>query len=269
MIKLTPKIKTKIPVFADCITPDNLSGKTPDEIKKLKLLHGNKEKELGDLFEVSGSAGDEITIKGDALMFRNIGQGMTRGKIAISGNAGMHLGAQMEGGEIIVEGDAGDWLGAEMKGGLIRVKGNAGSLAGAAYRGGDGGMDGGIMIIGGSAGNEVGNYMKLGTLVVMGDTGTFCGTHMKGGTLVCFGNIGKRAGAEMQDGSIVAMNPIELLPTFKSNTITNPTFIRLLLLELRKYGVDVADKYVNGLYDRISGDFAEKGKGEIFVFNGR
>ena len=43
---------------------------------------------------------------------------MTRGRITIVGNAGMHLGAYMKGGAIEVSGNVSDWLGAEMSGGL-------------------------------------------------------------------------------------------------------------------------------------------------------
>ena len=41
---------------------------------------------------------------------------MTRGRITIRGNAGMHLGAYMKGGTIEVSGHASDWIGAEMSG---------------------------------------------------------------------------------------------------------------------------------------------------------
>lgn len=81
---------------------------------------------------------------------------MTRGKIKIVGNAGMHLGAYMKGREIGVTGNASDWIGAETTGGLIRVSGNAGGQIGAAYRGSLAGMKGGMNQIGGTASLEVG-----------------------------------------------------------------------------------------------------------------
>ena len=43
-----------------------------------------------------------------------IGRGMTRGRIRVVGNAGMHLGAYMTGGSIEVTGNASDWVGGEM-----------------------------------------------------------------------------------------------------------------------------------------------------------
>lgn len=271
MVTLVPKFKsdTRIPIFAEKISPDVFSGQTLDEIKNLKIFHGNEEKRIGELFDVFGENTEEIEIRGDVSIVREIGRKMTKGKIHIIGNAGMHLGAEMEGGEILVEGNVDDYLGAEMQGGIIRVKGNAGNLVGATYRGGDGGMNGGIIIIEGNAGNEVGNTMKLGTIVVYGNLGMFAGIYMKGGTIICFGKIDKRCGGEMYDGTIVTMNGfydnVNVLPTFKSNGIFNPTFLRVFLVELRKYGVNVDDKFINGLYERFSGDFATTGKGEIYV----
>jgi len=67
----------------------------------------------------------EIVLEGDLSRAKQIGAGMTQGKITIHGDAGMHLGATMRGGEIAVHGNAGDWAGAEMQGGLIRIMGNA------------------------------------------------------------------------------------------------------------------------------------------------
>lgn len=271
MITLTPKFETTIPIFAGCISPDVFSGKKAEEISELKVFHGNKEKKISELFNVSAaenSDGKEITINGDVKIARNIGEGMTQGKITINGSAGMHLGAKMSGGEITVNGNADDWLGAEMSGGLIRVKGSAGSLTGAAYRGANSGMDGGIIIIEGSAGNELGKYMKLGTIVVKGDSGDFTGTHMSGGTIVCYGKIGKRTGAEMRDGTIIAMHELDILPTFRTDAVFNLVFLRAFFTELKKY-VEIPEGSIDGLYRKYSGDFSDKPSGEIFVFKGK
>jgi len=158
-----------------------------------------------------------------------------------------------------------------MKGGLIKVKGNAGNFAGGAYYGSNAGMNGGMLIIEGNAGNEIGRFMALGTIIVKGNAGNFAGVHMKGGTIFIFGNLGARPGAEMHDGSIILMNnsgnAANVLPTFKSNAITKFTFINLFLTELRNYDIQTEEKFF-GNYERFSGDFAEEGKGEIFLFRG-
>jgi len=90
MIKLVPKFKTTIPVFAENISPDKFSGKLLDEIKKIEIFQGNQRKFLSDLFEIyKGDEGnetnEEILIIGDVSMVREIGKNMTKGKISIDG----------------------------------------------------------------------------------------------------------------------------------------------------------------------------------------
>ena len=74
---------------------------------------------MDDFFTVDGEGGDEIEIRGDAAKVKWIGRDMTRGRITVQGNAGMHLGAYLRGGGIEVTGNASDWVGAEMLNGLI------------------------------------------------------------------------------------------------------------------------------------------------------
>ena len=106
---------------------------------------------------------------------RWVGRGMSRGRINIVGNVGMHLGAYMKGGTIEVSGSSSDWVGGEMSGGLIRIAGNAGGQLGAAYRGSRGGMTNGTIIVGGSAGLEIGMRMKRGLIVIGGPVRDFTG----------------------------------------------------------------------------------------------
>ena len=109
MLHLKYKGSTTIPVEAECVTPDNLTGKSTSEIAALAVQHGNASAPLGDFFTVDGDAGDRgILIEGDCSRVKWIGSGMTSGQITIRGDAGMHLGAEMIGGEIRVEGSAGD-----------------------------------------------------------------------------------------------------------------------------------------------------------------
>ena len=104
------------------------------------MFLGKRQCRVDDFFAVEGEGSDELEIRGDVGKVKWIGRGMTRGRILIQGNAGMHLGAYMKGGTIEVTGNASDWVGAEMSGGLIRIRGNAGGQVGAAYRGSASGM---------------------------------------------------------------------------------------------------------------------------------
>lgn len=267
---LKPKIVTRIPIEAECISPDSFSGKSVEDVEKLEVFIGNKRKRLGDIFEISRGAedDDEIVIEGDVNHVKHIGAAMSFGRISIRGNVGMHLGREMRGGEISVQGNVGDWAGAEMRDGVIKIKGNAGNLLGAAYRGSKSGMKGGLIAVDGDAGHEAGRLMKRGIIAVAGNVASFAGAHMKGGSILCFGKIGARAGAEMDRGTIVTFNELELLPTFKHDSTYNPAFLRVFLRELRKHALPIKNEHINGSYDRFSGDLAALGKGEILVWKG-
>ncbi|KXA95046.1 hypothetical protein AKJ65_02715 [candidate division MSBL1 archaeon SCGC-AAA259E19] len=270
MIVLKPGIESRIPVEAECISPDIFSDKSVSKIEKLSVLEGNEERKLESLFDVGEKEGDErtIEIRGDVPTVRRIGTEMCSGKITIKGDAGMHLGCEMEGGEITVEGDAGDWTGENMNGGVIRIKGDGGNFLGAASWGKNAGMTGGIITVGGETGRETGKNMRRGIIAVKGDTGNFAGNRMTGGTIICYGDFGDRPGAGMDRGTLIAYNPPELLPTFKYNSTYNPNFLRVLLQELEKYDLPIEKKHITGSYERYSGDLAALGKGEVLVWKG-
>ncbi len=272
-VTLVLKEPLVIPVEAESICPDVLADKSCREIESLPLHHGNRERRLGELFTVHGERSVHIRIEGDVSRVKKIGYGMTKGRIVITGDAGMHLGAAMTSGEIIIEGNAADWLGAEMKGGVIRVKGDAGNLVGAAYRGSKSGMNQGMIIIEGNAGNNVGERMRKGTIAIMGKAGDFLGVGMIGGTIIVFGRIGMRSGAEMRRGTIVTFQegygtalPLQLLPTFRYDCTYHPVFLRFYLKTLQRHGLEIKEEYITGNYRRYNGDIVELGKGEILVY---
>ena len=207
-----------------------------------------------------------LEIRGDVAKVKWIGRGMTRGRITIAGNVGMHLGAHMKGGTIEVAGNASDWMGAEMSGGLIRGRGNAGGQVGAAYRGSLTGMNDGTILIGGTAGLEVGMRMKRGTIVMGGLVRDFAGLQMKGGTIVMRSGAELRTGAWMVRGTIISLAAIKLLPTFSYASTYNPTFLRLYARHLGTFGFTLPHEDGDGAYQRYAGDACVPGKGEILVW---
>ena len=134
-ITLTLKEAPTVPLEAEVLSPDVVSALDAGALHALPVFLGKRQCRVDDFFSVEGAASDELEIRGDARNVKWIGRGMSRGRITIHGNAGMHLGAYMKGGTIEVSGNASDWVGAEMSGGLIRIRGNAGGQVGAAYRG--------------------------------------------------------------------------------------------------------------------------------------
>jgi formylmethanofuran dehydrogenase subunit C len=265
MITLTLKKQPHVPLEAEALSPDVLGGLTHDEVRARPVFLGKRQYRLDEFFEVEGAGGDELEIRGDVGQVKWIGRGMTRGRISIHGNAGMHLGAFLHGGTIEVHGHASDWVGAEMTGGLIRVRGNAGGQAGAAYRGSPKGMRGGAIIVDGSAGTEIGMRMRRGLLVVRGAVRDFAGLQMKGGTIFLLGGAELRTGAWMVRGTIVSLTRIALLPTFCYACTYQPSFLRLYTSYLRELGVALPTGAADGAFQRYTGDTAVPGKGEILL----
>ena len=233
MITLTIREQPTVPLEAELLSPDVVAPLSNGEIRALPVQLGKRQCRVDDFFTVEGEAGEEIEIRGDLSKVKWIGHGMTRGRVSITGNAGMHLGASMKGGTIEVSGDVTDWLGAEMSGGIIRVTGNAGGQVGAAYRGSASGMTDGTILIGGSAGLEVGMRMKRGIIAI---------------------------------GTIVSLRPIRLLPTFAFAATYNPVFLRLYARHLTGLGFTIPYDDHDGAYQRYTGDASVPGKGEILVW---
>lgn len=266
MITLTVKEQPSVPLEAEVISPDVMASLANEEIAALPVHLGKRQRRLDDFFSIDGARSDELELRGDVAKVKWIGRGMTRGRITIAGNVGMHLGAHMKGGTIDVGGNASDWMGAEMSGGLIRVRGNAGGQVGAAYRGSLTGMTDGTILIGGTAGLEVGMRMKRGTIVVGGLVRDFAGLQMKGGTIVMGSGAELRTGAWMVRGTIISLAPLQLLPTFSYASTYNPTFLRLYARHLAGLGFTLPFEEQDGAYQRYSGDACVPGRGEILVW---
>lgn len=150
-------LKSNVTHLVDCrmLTPDNLKGKTLDEIK---ALHLGTQHRVVDVFDVVGETADHIVFKQAQPLLH-------------------HIGYQMKSGQITIEGDAGDFIGAAMQGGVLICKGNVGERAGDVMRRG-------MLLIEGNAGEYCASSMRAGTLGVLGKTGARLGYGMKRGTLL-------------------------------------------------------------------------------------
>ena len=258
VVVLRSKRVFTVPVEAECITPDAFSGKSVEEIGKLKVWEGNRERSLNELFNVKGESGAKpegvsIQIFGDVHKVKRIGTQMSAGEIVVHGDVGLHLGQEMVGGKILVKGNADSWVGSMMKGGVIEIKGDAGDYVGAVYRGGSTkGMSGGTIVIHGNAGNELGYFMRKGIIKVHGNVGQFTGVHMKNGIIVVFGNSEGRDGAEMTGGKIVVCGSVpSVLPTFTIDAV--------------KPRVKINGEKLDGPFYLFIGDIAEEGEGKLYI----
>jgi formylmethanofuran dehydrogenase subunit C len=223
----------------------------------LKVWEGNKQRSLGDIFEINEDAASSsektaVQLCGDLRKVRTIGCGMTTGAIVIEGDAGMRLGEGMKGGEIFVKGNVDSWVGCMMKGGRIEVTGSAGDYVAASYRGSTEGMIDGVILIHGDAGSEVGCFMRGGLIKIEGNVGEFVGVHMRDGTIIVKGDCEGRPGAGMLDGRLIICGHVpSVLPTFTIDSI--------------RPDVKVDGEKIVGPFYRFVGDIADEGKGKLFM----
>jgi len=247
----------RIPVTAECISPDFVAGKSPREIELTQVWEGNRRVKLGSLFKVTGEIGRApsdctIRIRGDVSVVRRVGYEMSSGSIQIDGEAGMYLGERMRGGTINVAGNAGSWLGTQMRGGQIEVKGDAGDSIGGSVRGGTKGMRAGTITIHGDCGTEAGAWMQKGMIRIMGNCDLYAGIHMKNGILLVERACQGRVGAQMTGGKVIVLGSAGgVLPSFQFEEIR----------EKAKAG----DEKIPGPFYVFSGDVNEGGKGQLFA----
>ena len=265
------RASTILPVDGSPLKPETFRERTSADAARVVLRVGNATAEVGDLFDIKGSAADEsLIIEGELGHVHKIGRGMTRGALTVRGDVGFQAGAEMLGGSLLLEGSCGDWAGAETRGGMLRIRGDAGCFLGAAYPGSRLGMREGVILVEGSAGNDVGMMMRRGLIAVGGSVGTGMGRGMIAGTVVARGSVGAAAGAGMKRGTLVLGGGGEDVERSVSSTFAFAGRMRLPFLtiyakQLAEWGFAVPEMMSPGLFDRYNGDLANGGQGEILI----
>lgn len=242
-------------------------GASAGEIARTALWHGREPIELGELFDVSASAGDapELVFEGDLSRVDGIGRGLQGGTIRVHGEVGDHAGCEMSGGELLVEGSAGLFAGCEMSGGRIVIGGDVGDFAAGAHPGSMEGMRGGVLEVRGSAGERCADRMRRGVVLVHGDAGDFLASRMVAGTLAIGGRSGAHCGYGMRRGTLVFAGAQPELPaTFAPSRYDFRVYWALLARSLERLGG--AGSAFAGLAarrpGRAVGDLAAGGQGE-------
>ncbi len=263
---ITFKLKktTELPLEVEAICPDKLAGKKTDDIKKMVAYEGKATHELGEVFDISGKAGDKpadtnIVVQGSIMKLRRIGESMTAGEVEIFGDAGMHVGDMMKGGKIVVHGNADHYAASMMEGGELWIDGNAGDYLGAAYRGEWRGIKGGKIFVDGNAGFEIGAWMR-GTkasqdkgeplIHVKGNVQLHAGHHNHGGFMIIEGDAEGNAGSEMGRGDIVVLGKTDPLASFSKDAAETTELVALKL---------------KGPFVTYTGDNGIGGKGKLYL----
>lgn len=252
-------------ITLDGITPSKLAALSSHDIARLNVGIEKGGVALGDAFEISGSAGDTLTIEGATPEIDFVGSGLDSGTIRVVGNIGSFAARQMTGGKLEVRGNVGDYLASGSTGGTILVSGNAGDNLGGVVTGDRFGLLGSTVVIEGNIGARAGDKMRRGIVVVKGKTGPGTGTRMIGGTIWAEGGFGAEPGLMMRRGTLIGPSVESLLPTFVDCGKHDLVILRVIARYLKDTLGNLAPKPMPLFVQKIGGDTATIGRGEILL----
>jgi formylmethanofuran dehydrogenase subunit C len=245
-----------------------MMGLTLGEIARLRIHVGNRGADLAEHFVIAGDGNEpEIAIEGDCGAFRNMGSGMSSGRLRLEGHGGHDLGARMRGGRIEVNGSAGDGLGAGMSGGLIDVRGNAGNHIGSLGDGAGRGQQGGTILVRGNASDQAGMQMRRGVLAIKGNTGRLAGAYAQGGTVLIGAGADDRLGFGLQRASIIVLGSAPGgLTSFAYDGCFRAAYLGVLARHLERCGLEPLESLYGSTFASYRGDLAYGGRGEVLYW---
>lgn len=268
MNTLTLTLKQEPVARIDCspITPTRLAGKSLPEIERIPLKTGHGDFAVGDVFALSGNAGERIVFTRGSRRLFHVGAALGGGTIIVEGDVGGYCAHRMAAGEILVRGSTDAFAACEMRAGVLTIEGNAGDFLGAALIGAHRGMSGGRVFVKGSAGDRCGDHLRRGEMFVEGDVGAFCASRMSGGTIAVNGRCGEGLGFSMKRGSVLLRDVPDMLPpTFADCGSHALPFLPLLAASWNKLPTSFSK--VDGMRQvrRWVGDLAFEGRGELLI----
>ena len=238
-----------------------------DELKKIKVLYKNKQRNLGDIFKIKIEKNkhnfNEIFLQKTNSNFEYVGYEWSKDTLYVKSDIGSYVASKMKSGNIIVSGSVENYAGSEMKGGLLLIKNNAGKFLASSLPGKKIGMSGGEIFILGNVKDYLCYEMRRGLVFVGGKSGDYSCNNLISGTVI----IGKIAGRNFANfikrGTIIILSKIKLESHFSETSNSSNSFLKLLenhIQTILKKKI-FKSKYV---FLRSLGDSRVEGKGEIF-----
>ena len=264
-------LETKI-VIEGTLNLKNLSQvNNPDfninELKKIKVLYKNKQKNLSEIFKIKIKKNkqnfNEIFLEKTNSNFIYIGYKWSNDTLHVNSDIGSYVATKMKSGNIIVSGSVEDYAGAEMIGGFLLIKKNAGKFLASSLPGKKMGMNGGEIFILGNVTDFLCYEMRRGLVFVGGKSGDYSCNNLISGTVIVGRISGRNFANSMKRGTIVVLSKIKFVSHFPETSNSSNSFLRLL----EKYIQKILKKRVfksENVFLRSLGDARVEGKGEIF-----
>lgn len=261
---------TEPPWRLDCspLVPAVLAGKSASEVAGVPLRAGNETLALGDIFRVSGEAGERLVIESSSARLDRVATNLAGGEIEVIGPVGDYLGVSMRAGRVVVRGRAGALAACDLRGGTMVIEGDCGDFLGGPLPGSQRGMAGGLVRVTGSAGDRAGDSLRRGMLLIEGDAGDYLGARMLAGTIGVLGAAGARIGYLMRRGSLLLFGA-QAEPDASFAPVANRAEVFVTLLTRAWASQPDAGRFASlasPAARRYLGDLACGGKGEVFLF---
>lgn len=266
MSALTFSLKKPLQFPVNCaqLTPDFLIGKSLTEIAAIPISYGNLQLQMGEIFDIAGSASDtqQLIFKNVTPQLEYLGAHLTQADVLIEGDAGAYLGFGMRSGTLHCRGNTGNYAACNMAGGLLKIDGDTGNFLGGASAGLRKGMRGGTVIVKGNAGDRVGDQMRRGLILIEGNVGSYCGSRMIAGTIGILGSMGEYLGYSMQRGTLLTVQPPPLSATINDCGAHTLPFLSLLYQSISQFDTGFS-ALKSQRVRRYVGDLGCNGNGEI------
>lgn len=252
-------------VDLSALIPEQLRGKSVQEIAALPINTTRAGLKVGDLFNLREGDRDEIVFDGGGERMDRIGAGMSSGSIRVGGEVGVEAGRRMTGGSLFIDGDAGPFAGSGMRGGKLTIDGNVGERLGGPLAGETEGVTGGVLRVLGDAGPRAGDRMRRGFILIEGAAGECVGSRMIAGTIAIGGVAGPLPGYLMNRGTILIAGGVERIGSTFLDCGQFELVAARLLATFVAGDSPVLGQAFRGPLRRYAGDLAALGKGEILA----
>tara|TARA_B100001758_G_scaffold204983_1_gene185117 strand:+ start:159 stop:962 length:804 start_codon:yes stop_codon:yes gene_type:complete len=204
MTHVTINLKKKLKYRLDMTFMSDISDyKSMKKFLSKKIYYGNKEINISNLFNITGTDTSKVVIKSSMNYMDNIGVGLRNMEMIVYGNTGYSFGSNMQSGKLVLYGNCLDHAASGMKGGEIFIHGNTGDYLGGKPNSSNEGILDGFIYIKGNVGQNSIQRMRRGNIIINGDLGDNACEEMISGSVIVMGRVGSSFAYGIKRGTII------------------------------------------------------------------
>ena len=226
------RLKNKNNIRIDMSFLSRIQSCSIDKIKRMRINHGNKVREVKDLFFVTGSDINYIEIINSTRYLDNVGSSCDSKHFKIIGDVGYGLAKNMSGGSITLYGNAGESACSGMSGGIVKIFGSTKNKFCCMPTGKNEGFIDGIVYVQKNVGDESIIRMRRGNIIVGGNLGNNYCSEIIAGTVIVLGKIGKNFAENSKRATFIVKDSSIARGYIRSND-TDKTFFNFYIKQMQ------------------------------------